>query len=262
MITIPHLETDITQACQLSCVGCNHSVPLYRQRGPQSTTPQIVERDLAVLAPMLHTAAWGALGGEPTLSKHLVDILQVVRDSRIADTIEVWTNGLTAKTLKPSFWASLDRLVVSAYPGKLTDDDIDWIRLKCLDRGVDFRLMDERTRPNFQNMLDPEPSDATRTQRKFNSCFFKNFSRVVNDGFFFTCCCGPHLPVLMQGQPFGTDGIALEGLTEQALSDYLARSTPLGACTICAGRDGVAARPIAWSEERDPVAWVRKSQGL
>ncbi len=263
MIQIEHLETDITQACQLSCVGCNHSVPLYRARGPVGTTPEIVERDLARLAPIIHARRWGALGGEPTLSKHLVDILKIVRQSGICDVIEVWTNGLTIQRQGPEFWRAFDTLVVSRYPGKLSDQDVAWIRMMCSAEGKGLTLYEEHgSSARFQNMLDPEPSDAARTQRKFDTCFFKKFSRVVNNGYFFTCCCGPHLGPLLQDGAFGEDGISLDGITEDALRAYLERTTPLGACTICAGRDAPAARPLAWSEEKNPLEWVRKSKGL
>lgn len=265
MIRIPHLETDITTACQLSCVACNHSVPLYRSRpgGPVSTTAKEVEHDLQRLSPILHADVWGALGGEPTLNKELVDILHVVRDSRISDAIEVWTNGLTIRKQTATFWRALDTLVVSLYPGKVTNDDVAWMEAKCKDEGVVFSPRDERNRPNFQNMLDPlGPTQPSLTRQKFDRCFFKSFSRVVNRGFFFTCCCAPHLPMLLQDQPFGTDGISLEGLTEDALRSYLTRTTPLGACTICAGRDAPAARSIAWGEEREPLRWIARSKGL
>ncbi len=260
---ITHLETDVTEACQLSCVNCNHAVPLHRAKpgGPRGTTPQIVERDLAHLAPILRTDAWGALGGEPTLSKHLVDILHVVRDSRIANEIEVWTNGLTIRKQTPAFWRAFDVLVVSLYPGYATDADVAWMQAKCADEGVRFVPKDERVTPNFQNWLDPEPSDPVRTQAKYDSCFFRSFSRAVNRGYFHTCCCGPQIPEMIQGLPFGTDGIAVEGLTKEALVAYLESTTPLGACTVCAGRDAPAASPQPWREERDPAVWRHKSAG-
>jgi hypothetical protein len=265
MIQIQHLETDITLACQLSCTSCNHSVPLYRAQpgGPPSTTPQIVEHDLARLAPILHAKVWGALGGEPTLNKHLVDILHVVRASGICDRIEVWTNTLTIRRQSPEFWRSFDVLVGSLYPGKVTDEDVRWIEAKCKDEGVEWSPRDERRVPNFQNMLDPyAPSSPERTQTKFDRCFFKNFSRVVNFGYFYTCCCAPHLPHLLQGRPKGSDGISLDGVTEDALRAYLTRTEPLGACVTCAGRDWPAAKRIPWSEEKEPMAWIARSKGL
>lgn len=261
MIRIPHLETDITQACQLSCVACNHSVPLWRARkgGPWHADPKQVETDLTTLARFVHTDRWGALGGEPLLSKHLIDILWIARQSQIADRTEVWTNGLLLPRMSAEFWKSFDILVLSIYPGKHSDAEIEWITKRCLDTGVSLVVKDERLNPNFKTMLEPEPTNPLQTADKFARCFFRGFSRVANYGYFFTCCCAPHLPMLYQGQSFGTDGIKISDATEVSLAAYLNRKDPLGACSVCAGRD--TAQNIQWREERDPVAWLSYSKG-
>lgn len=259
MIRLPHLETDFTQACQLSCRSCNHHVPLWRgiKGGPWATTPAQVEADLGHLAGFLHADRWGALGGEPTLHHQVIDLLKIARASGIADKTEVWTNGISIQRMKPDFWRAFDILVVSIYPGKLTDADLDWMRRKCADVGVELVEKDERRFPNFKTLFEPTPTDPETTREKFRGCFFRSFSRVANYGWFFTCCCAPHMPMLMQGQPFGTDGIEIAGSTEADIRAYLERSEPLGACTICAGRDTAVSHP--WSEERSPLAWITKS---
>lgn len=261
MIKVPHLETEITQACQLSCVGCNHSVPLWRAKGPWRAEVDQVRRDLSHLATMLHAGAWGALGGEPLLHNKLIDLVQVARDSGIADRIEVWTNGILLRKQPESFWQSraFDDLVVSIYPGKLTDEDVDWIKKRTEDAGKRFVPKDERHFPNFMTMLEPTPTSPQKTREKFKGCFFRHFSRNASYGYFFTCCCGPHIPMLVQGKEYGTDGVKIEGLTERALRAYLERLEPLDACTVCAGRD--TAVRIPWREERNPVIWLKASAG-
>lgn len=260
MLTIPHLETNITTACQLSCVACNHLVPLWRQRGPWHASPQQVEADLARLAPILHTPLWGALGGEPLLNKELVTILGIVRASGIADRIEVWTNGLSLPAQKPAFWRAFDILVLSVYPGQHGTASYLWIEQKCAEEGVELVVKDERLRPNFRTLLEPTPTDLETTQQKYAQCFFRRYSRVVDRGFVFTCCCAPHMPTLLQDRPFGTDGISLDGITEETLTAYLRKTDPLGACTICAGRE--TAIPIQWREERQPIQWIAASKGV
>lgn len=265
MIRIPHLETDVTQACQLSCVGCNHSVPLWRKRGPWRADPDQVNVDLNHLATFLHAEKWGALGGEPFLNRDLAEICSIARASRIADVIEIWTNGLMLKDERSPWWEhdhlwrSFDHLVVSMYPGKFTDEEASTLQRRVEERGIVFIPKDERHHPNFRTMLEPVPTDPEATRRKFRGCFFRQFSRCASYGYFFTCCCGPHLPMLMQGQPFGTDGVRIEGSTELEIKAYLERSEPLGACTICAGRD--TAKPLAWHEERNPERWMKESAG-
>lgn len=257
---MPHLETDIGTACQLSCCGCNHLVPLWREAGVWRSEPEQVARDLNHLATIMHAGAWGALGGEPLLHPQLVDILKIARESKVADKIEVWTNGMLVVKQSWEFWQSFDVLVLSRYEGKLDDLEVERIAEKCAQQGVELVIKDERTWHNFRANLEAVPTNSADTRIKFDGCFFRQFSRVANRGYFFTCCCAPHMPQLLQNRELGADGIAINGLTEDGLQAYLLRSEPLGCCTICAGRD--TAKPIEWNEERDPVRWIEKSKGL
>lgn len=265
MILLPHLETDVTQACQLSCVACNHAVPLWRKHGPWTATPEQVEEDLTALARVAHANAWAALGGEPLLNKHLGDICWVARRTGIADSYGVWTNGVAfrsrvARAGGTDFLGHIDALVLSRYPGKLTDDDVTYMRAVCHNHGVELIVRDEIREPNFMTWLEKEPTNGPDTRRKYSMCAFRRgHNYAASYGYFFACCCGPHLPLLVQGRAFGDDGLALRSITEQGLRAYLDAPEPFGACAICAGRD--TAVKIPWREERDPVIWLSKSAG-
>lgn len=260
MLRIPHLETDVCSACQLSCVACNHLVPMYRKHGVSNAKVGQVAKDLNHLSTILHADVWGALGGEPLLHKGLVDILKVVRESQVCTTIEVWTNGLLLAQMSGEFWRSFDILVLSVYEDKHDDQSLEWIKSKCEHEGVRLVIKDERVWHNFRTLLEPTPTDEVATLAKYRGCFFRSFSRVANHGYFYTCCCAPHMPVLLQGRPQGSDGVKIEGLTEQGLNEYLSKDIPLGCCSMCAGRD--TAKPIEWREERNPDRWVEASKGL
>lgn len=259
MIRIPHLETDVTTACQLSCVACNHHVPLWRKAGPKHADPRQVQSDLNHLSKFVHADIWGALGGEPTLNPKLIDILNIARASKISDIIEVWTNGLTLPRMSPEFWQSFDVLVLSIYPGKHDEDSLAWIAAKCADTGRVLSIRDERLHPNFRTLLEPVPTSREATEAKFAGCFFRHFSRVANWGYFYTCCCAPHMSTLVQGKSENPDGIRIFDLTETKLRGYLERTEPLSACFTCAGRD--TAISIPWREEKDPEKWLRASAG-
>lgn len=259
VIRIPHLETDVTRACQLSCIACNHHVPLWRVRpgGPPMADPERVLADLTALSRIVHADVWGALGGEPTLHPRLGDILQYARDSGVADRIELWTNGIRMAQMPDQVYWLCDEVVLSRYEGKLADEAVAFIQRRCDDNDTKLRIMDERLRPNFKTLFEPQPTGAAETKAKYDGCFFRHFSRVANDGYFYTCCCAPHMPVLVQGREAGADGVAIDGLTERALRAYLEKQEPLGACTICAGRD--TAKDLQWFEESKPLEWLRKS---
>lgn len=261
MITVPHLETDMTRACQLSCVACNHATVLWRKQkgGPPRAYAKQVEKDLTALAKILHADVWGALGGEPLMNPELVEILSVVQNSGIADEMEVWTNGLLLRSMPQAFWESFDVLVLSVYEGKHTPESLAWIISKCQAAGVKLVVKDERVYPNFRTWLEQTPTGPMETATKYYSCFFRQYCRVVDNGFFFTCCCAPSVGTLIQGKPWGTDGVSISILTEDLLREYLEGGRSLDACAVCAGRD--TAVPIPWREETDSKRWLALSAG-
>jgi hypothetical protein len=233
---------------------------LWRKKGPWTASRHQVERDLKHLATFSHARVWGALGGEPLLNKRIVDIVQVARESGIADEYEVWTNGLLVAQMPHAFWDVIDRLVVSRYAGKLSDEQVERMQELANVYRKSLVIRDERSSPNFMTWLEKEPTDAVTTQAKYLTCAFrKGHNYAASYGYFFACCCGPHLPLLVQDRPFGSDGLLIESATEETLGAYLSSQAPFGACRDCAGRD--TAVKIPWREERDPVIWLSKSAG-
>jgi hypothetical protein len=111
-------------------------------------------------------------------------------------------------------------------------------------------------------LLKPEPSDARGTQATYDQCWFKTYSRVLDNGYFYRCCTSPYIPKLLQSRPEGSDGLRVdEQLTEQQVFDFLGQRTAMESCTICAGRNTPSARPVPWSEVKDPQAWLNASSG-
>lgn len=260
MINLPHLETNVTVACQLRCVNCNHFVALQANDAKKRIcNPQQVYDDLSALSKFVHVDAWGALGGEPLLHPYLVDVLTAATKSRIADTIEVWTNGIAVRKQGPAFWDSFDRLVVSVYPGTLENSEIEWIRGACVEAKVELQVKDERHVPNFERLLEPVPTEADRSDRKYRSCFFKNYSRVADNDYFYRCCTSPFIPRLLLGLPEGTDGIRISTLTEAALREFLGRTEAMTSCHLCSGLDPQERHRADWREVRDPALWKTAS---
>lgn len=255
MIHIPHLETDVTTRCQLSCVACNHCVPMWRLVGPREADPRQVEQDLNRLAKFVHAEYWGALGGDPLLHPALVDILRIARRSGIANAIEVWTNGVLLQQMPSEFWQECDVLVLSLYPN--LPMDVEWVTQRCKEDHV--RLTVRSVMTDFFALLEKTPTEGDATRRKFHSCFFRGFSRAVNEGHLFTCCVSPQLPYLLQEKNYGADGLAItETLTEEAVAAFLDRTEPLGCCSICAGSPAPVVRH---QQQRNVAEWLKASAG-
>lgn len=262
MITLPHLETNVTAACQNRCVACNHFVPLEVSRFKASMiAPEDLARDLQNFGRVAHVHGYALIGGEPLMHPEIVALMRVAEESGIADRVELWTNGQALDDMARDFWDVLDVLVLSVYPGKLDDADIERIDERCREAGAELIVKDERQTPNFSRLLEPMPTSRAVTEEKFRRCFFKGYSRVLDRGYLFLCCTSPFIPRLLLGEPFGTDGLRVdEHLTERALHEFLSRSEPLRSCGICAGRDG-RGDPMEWREVRDPDEWVQTSAG-
>lgn len=260
MIRLVHLETNVTQACQNRCVGCNHFVPMTLGEFKSSMLdPAELERDLRLFSRLVHVEGYAMIGGEPTLHPGLDHLLRVARNSGVADVLEVWTNAQELD-LNAAWWGSLDKLVVSRYPGKISDGAMESIEQACIAYGVELRVIDERTVPNFSRLLSTDASDEG-TRERWQSCFFRTYSRVLDRGYFFRCCTSPYIPRLLQGRAFGDDGLRIdENTTEQQIARFLARVEPMEACRVCAGRDG-RGEPLPWREVRDPQEWITASGG-
>jgi organic radical activating enzyme len=266
VIHLPHLETNVTAACQNRCIACNHFVPMQVPlfKSSMIATEQM-ERDLRIFSKFVHVDAYGMLGGEPTLHPNLPALIQIARDSGIANIIELWTNGQTLLRLDDSnFWRAIrnQKIVMTVYPGKLTDQDIERIQYKCNNLEVELRINDERRFPNFTQLLEPSDTDPATTQTKYNACWFKTFSRVLDNGYFYRCCTSPYIPKLLQGRPEGSDGLKVDDqLTEEKIVEFLNQPTAMQSCTICAGRNTPSARPVPWKEITNPNAWLNASSG-
>lgn len=253
---LPHLETNVTLACQLKCVGCNHFTII--RKSAERADPDQIGRDLTALGKVARTAIWAALGGEPLLHPQLVEILDTVRATGVADMIEVWSNGLLLRKQGPRFWQSFDKLVVSVYPDKLTDEDLLYIYRTAKEHGRQIEFKDARGDGYFRTLLYERLATEAEARAIYQGCWYRTYCHVVDWGYFYRCCTSPFVPPLILGLPKGTDGIPLEGLTEERLAAYLHQEQPPASCYRCAGHNGP---PIAWKEATSRATWLAESVG-
>lgn len=242
---LPHLETNITVACQNKCVSCNHFVPLQK---PQHAKPAQIERDLAALGRVAHADAFGLLGGEPLLHPNIIDILDIAKRSKIADSIEVWTNGMLLDEMSPAFWHLTDKIVVSVYPGKLQDD---WHTMAQEKAKLYNTAIEVKANEPFTYLLNGK--DA---QEKYDTCWYRTFTHVVDNGFFYRCCTSPFIPKLLLNRFEGTDGLNLNGITEDKLIKFMDRKEAMKSCEVCAGH---RAGRHEWKEAPKRSEWLELS---
>lgn len=246
MIRLPHGETNITIACQNRCVSCNHFVAIQR---PWFIDPEIVRRDLTTAARLVHFDVYNMVGGEPTLYPRIVEIAHIIRDSGITDRVEITSNGQGFARLPDALFEAIDDLIVTPY--KLSRDEISLIIDRCAEHNVSLQW-----HPVIFTFAGYKTSDAARGQRLYDHCWYRHNRNVIDEGYFHRCCIGRFIPELLQGRDRNADAIALDGLTEERLREFLDYPEAPEMCVVCGCNN---APGLPWREERDPQKWLEDS---
>lgn len=248
MISLPHGEYNINTTCQNSCLACNHFTPLQPLWKKE---PAVIERDLGMAAKLIHFHHFCILGGEPTLHPQLLDILDIVRASGVTDLIKLNTNGQQNERWPDELFRKIDHLQVSPY--KLSGDDRRRLTGKAKQAGIVIDWQDLGFR-----QVGYKHADAERGRRLFNSCWYRFNRHVIEDGYFYYCCVGRWIPETLLGLPRETEAIALDGLTEEKLREFLGAQEPPKSCLVCASNQGPI---IGWREERNKGKWLEGTLG-
>lgn len=247
MISLPHLETNVTTACQNRCVGCNHFIALQK---PMVADPAIIAMDLAALSKVAHVDRYALLGGEPLLHPDIVEIMRIAHASGMCDRVEVITNGIALHKMGEDFWKELDYLTLSLYPNT-PEESVELAQQKATEHNFALEIKNITCQP----FTYPLTSGGDVAER-YKSCWYRTYCFTVDDGYFYRCCMAPFIPEVILGLPKETDGIALEGLTEKALQEYINSPVIPESCYVCAGHGSPM---LAWSQESNPAEWIRKS---
>lgn len=235
-----HVEINAAEHCNLSCRSCSHQSPIMPRR---YVDPERVYSDLSTLATVYHAGQVSLLGGEPLLHPDLPAVAEAARRSGVADGVRVVTNGVLLPRMTPSFWAAVDEVRVSMYPGhELEAGEIEHCRRMAAEHRVTLKIkaMDEF----FESYAALGTKDSTLVKRVYESCTVAHLWRchLVTEGWFFKC---PHAHFLAKSLRLATDGpppdaieIAADSGFRRRLIRYLKSSVPLRACTFCLGTAG------------------------
>jgi cyclic pyranopterin phosphate synthase len=229
------LETHLVDHCNLRCAHCCTRSPELAER---FVDPEALAADLARAAAVLAPTVFKLTGGEPMLHPRVVEILAVVRASKIASTVSITTNGLLAAQMPEAFWRGLDRMTVSRYSSApLPERTLGILRERCAAHGV---VLTEKTIDRFQ-VLDAPPDEPGASAR-FAACWLRHRCHMLYAGRFYACTRPPHLEQVGVAAGLGEDdGVSLDAPAPtllRRLVDYLERDEPLVSCTHCLGASG------------------------
>lgn len=222
-------EADIVGHCNFRCVGCSHLSPL---RSNEIRQTDELARDLEHLSAISEATKFILIGGEPTLHPDLEGIVRVVKLSGIAPLLEMWTNGSQFGRVSDSVLEQLDSIVMNRYPGKVTDAQVAEIQARCAQ--FDVALQIDAMDSFYLNLTDKPRSDIVNL---FRSCPYQTHCFSIKGGYLFRCPQSSVIPKYVMGLDENIDGVALEGLTVEGLSEFLTSQKPRAACVRCARQE-------------------------
>jgi hypothetical protein len=206
-----------------------------------------VLNDVRHAAALMHAGVVCLLGGEPTSHPKLVEIMRGVRDLDLGDRIQVLTNGMRLHRMKPEFWAEVDELKISIYPGKTQPENVELAKAMQAEHGFHLDFYDVADDP-FRAVLTDRERTPEEAQQVYDGCWYRTYTRKIERGHLWRCCTSPSISQTILGLAPDVDGIRLEGLGEKALREFLSRPEPARSCSRCYGNLGP--RIEQWSEER------------
>ena len=239
-IDVPRLTYDVSDHCNLRCLGCDHASPWFGKRFAELSS---FEADLHALNEVCEVGELCFAGGEPLQHPHFGNFVHRSRKENFARELRVITNGVLLRKLTEEVLESLDCVVISIYPG---------VPLTCNLR--DFAALAEQmnvfvgvyVRREFRHALVNyaiEPDEVVRAIH--HSCLLRVYCHTVYDGRYYRCprahTLEPRMRIIgrtLKNRP--CDGVSLHfnpNLRDDMV-DYLGESTPLVACKYCLGTVG------------------------
>ncbi len=256
------LEVNLTTHCNLSCYGCDHASPVNSEG--YLSVEELVQ-DLAALSEVYHVFEFRLTGGEPLLHPRLLEVIDAIRDSGVAEKIMLVTNGVLLHNAPAGLWERIDKLWVSIYPGvkrKLSHEDVRALAtrhgLLAWYKPIDHFSM---------KLLHSENRDPDLIRTVYSTCTNRASCHTLHNGRYFKCSSSPFIPDWLRrvgsGSPdFSGGSVPVRNNPDlrRQLEQYLRNEQPLIACSYCLGCAGrtTASRQMnkpamqAWLAEKDP----------
>ncbi len=245
--------------CNLRCAHCSHLSPYVPRRLPAAKS---FAADLQQLATVIRARTIVLLGGEPLLNPELPAMARLARESGIARTVTVTTNGLLLPTVTDDLWRYVDVVRVSLYPQTPPSEAV-LEAAAAQARTHRVRLIVEQVR-EFRTaaVTSPHPMDLW-TRIIYSTCgvAHRQHCHMFSDGWLYKCSMPVNLPgyldrLGLDGYTPSADGVDLHapGDLLARVREYLFARQPLEACRYCLGWLGrrVPQRQLSAGEQNSP----------
>jgi GTP 3',8-cyclase len=245
MLTRRYLETEIVNHCNLACMECSHHSPHMAHGGYPVDE---FTRDVNQLAKAMRVKEFRLLGGEPLLSENLSEYVAALRQSGLAESIGICTNGILLRKVDEKILDLLDVVEISLYPveppiRKVIENNI--ARLKEYDQNkIKVNTINQF---RFTSQVFENP-DKALVKNIYDHCWVKDKSHVVYRGYYFKCVTSQRKGNFLTQMNGSCDQKLLNPETDGVsiyaddfpdnLIRYLASTTHLYACNWCMGTSG------------------------
>jgi organic radical activating enzyme len=272
-ILVKKLEYNVAHHCNLRCDHCDHLSPFFNVKEDAAYNSSIsvdyFARELALLAPHVHTEKFLILGGEPLLQPRILEFLGHLRASGITDKIVLVTNGFLLARQPDELFQSVDKITISHYTSQpLAEDIIESIRARCDAAGVELEIFRQ---PRFSmSVVGQKNQDMEQVDNIFQTCTVAWSQRcyAIQDGYIYRCSRAPFLGyrLFQEGKVerdfHKEDGLLLVDSIDfgQRAKAYFESTKPLKSCEFCLGSVGkrVEHRQIAKPEIEGKV-WADRT---
>lgn len=250
-LTLQSLQVPMVNHCINHCVACASFSPI----SPKGFLDKdIIRRDILDMKEVFDIDIFYLFGGEPLLHPDLIEIMDIVKESKIAKTLSILTNGQLLLTMKKDFWDKIDCINLARYPEKISERDYVKIIKKCQDLNKQFIPVEVC----FSKIGSFKRADDIKTQKIFDGCYSGGWCITFYDGWLYLCCQLYYFKKFIDRD--SNDGIKIKDLTKEKLIEYLCTVKPPELCHYCTGifdMNQKRIHEIKWEECRDENWWTR-----
>jgi organic radical activating enzyme len=224
MILPGSFDLHIIDSCNLHCTGC--IVLDYLESGKVTNQKYNLDDVKEVMSNFerldLRVEELKILGGEPTLSKQLDEIIDYLIDVKIHDKLTLITNGLNFTEKVVDSLIKLDKLIISVYPIDETNLKHQIRISKLHDKLASSLELEYYYMPTFRHYGHKQKHLEYSAELNWERCFEKDDCRVITKDNLYRCT-----------NTYSADTDKCTWEDRQKVIDFIMSDVPLSHCKDC-----------------------------
>jgi hypothetical protein len=247
-IILENIKVPMVSHCVNRCTACGSFAPVADHF---CLPKEIIKRDIYKLKEIFEVDNFFLFGGEALLHPDIIEIIDIVKESKISKIVTLLTNGqLLLEKAPTELWKKINRIDLTRYPGKIPDEKFNWIKDKCVENKVIFNLII----PSFAKIIVDHQLTKEETIKVWQECTPGSSCLTFFDDKFYSCCQFYYFSKYLKLNL--DDSIKISTMTKESLLKYLDIKAP-ESCSWCTGL--LDRKQIGWKESINKEEWWRES---